>query len=255
MKAQLIVLFMLLSAICYGQTVSENDSLRFNKEKSEQLLNNNLQQGTHTLDRKKLLDDDTPFNKTVSDPNVMPDVPDMNITAPQVQVPLRNYLANPISNPFADDYKYDGYYKITGRDWISTTSLNTTYPSLGSLNLINVNYNYQFSDRMSGSAGAYGTRYFYLMNLNYDYGINSSLRYQVTDRFSIIAFGQYSAMGNSNKVGGDNGWMFPQTHYGVAAEFKFTDKVSIQGGMMRELNPMSGKWRNVPFIKPVFRLK
>lgn len=47
----------------------------------------------------------------------------------------------------------------------------------------------------------------------------------------------------------------PNTNYGGAAEFKINNNVSVQGGVKRELNPMSGKWRNVPFLSPVIRLR
>ncbi|PXV68980.1 hypothetical protein CLV62_101246 [Dysgonomonas alginatilytica] len=259
MKVQLIAIFTLFSSLCNGQAVSENDSLRLIKEKNEQLLNYKLQQGTNDLEKRSPLDENTSLNYRVnmeSSLNRQPEASDISIAIhKKYQGPMHEYLANPIGNPFADDYRYDAAYRITGRDWLSTTSSHTTYPSLGSMSLIGINYNYQFSDRLRGSAGTYGTRYFHLMDINYDFGVNSSLRYELSNRFAVLAFGQYSARANINKVGGDNGWMMPQTHYGAGGEFKLTDRIGIQGGVMRELNPMTGKWKTIPFIAPVFYKK
>lgn len=253
MKAPLIVISILFSSFCYAQTESDNDSIRLNKERTEQLLNYKLQKGTHDLDKKVWSDDNSSLYKANDELDVTSNVLDMNIPPLKIyEYPLHDYLANPVGNPFADDYIYNGYSRITDRDWITTRSEHTTFPALGSLSLINVNYNYQFSDRLSGSAGTYGTRYYYNMNPNYDFGVNAALSLELTDRISVVGFGQYSARGNINKVGGDNAWLFPQTHYGGAAIFKISDTFGIESGVMRELNTMTGKWRTIPIFAPVF---
>lgn len=256
MRTQLIAIFTLLTTICYGQAMSEKDSTSLIKEKNEQLLNYKLQLGTGGSEKKSSLDSNSNSSseyRVDNSSDVQEEALDMHLFVRKFyQGPMHEYLSNPVGNPFADDYKSYGHFKITGRDWISTTSSNTTYPTLGSLNLINVNYNYQFSDRMRGTVGTYGGRYFYQMNPNYDFGVNGSLRFELTDNLSVITFGQYSARGNMNKVGGDNGWMFPQTNYGGVAEFKITDGFGIQSGVMRELNPMTGRWKTIPIFAPVF---
>lgn len=255
MKTQLIALFIFVSGVCYGQTLSEADSIRLNKERNEQLLNDyKLNNGNHPLDRNTSRNN-TP-DRTDFLINENTEATDINASVPKFYIgPKSNYSAKPITDPHVDDYSFYGRNVVMDGGWINTVSSHTSFPALGSLSLIRVEYEYMLSDHIITSVGAYGARYFYNLSSFEDFGINASMKYQITDRFSIIGFGQYSARSNINNIGGDNAWMMPNTHYGGAAEFKITDNFGIRGGVKRELNPMNGKWRNVPFILPVIRLR
>ena len=254
MKTQLIILFIIVSGVCYGQS-AETDSTRVSREHKEQLLNDHkLNSGNHPLDKSSSLNNTS--ERVDYRINEDTEASDMNLSVPKFYIgPLYNYSAAPITNPYANDYSFYARNAIMDGGWISTVSSHTSFPALGSLTLIRANYEYMLSDHIITSVGVYGARYFYNLSSYEDFGINASLNYQITDRFSIIGFGQYSARSNINKIGGDNAWMMPNTHYGGAAVFKITDNFGIQGGVKRELNPMNGKWRNVPFILPVIKLR
>lgn len=255
MKTQLIAIFILVSGICYGQSVVETDTTRLSKERKEQLLNNyKLNSGDHPLDKNSSPDNKPEKTEYSFDENVK--TSDMNISVPQYyEGPLYNYTAGPNINPYVNDYSFYGRHLVMDRGWINTASSHTTFPAFGSLTLIKANYEYLLSDHIIASVGTYGARYFYNLSTFYDFGINASLEYKITDRFSLIGFGQYSARSNINNIGGDNAWMLPQTNYGVAAQYMFTNHLGLEGGVKRELNPMNGKWRNIPFINPVIRIK
>ncbi len=254
MKAHLIAIFMLISGICYGQSV-EADSTRLNRERKEQLLNNyNLSNGDHPLDKKSSVNNIPDRTEHSYEQDI--ESLDMNVSVPKYYVgPQENYSAAPITNPYANDYSFYGRNKIMEGGWINTASSHTSFSGLGSLTLIRANYEYMLSNQIIATVGVYGARYFYNLSSFDDFGINASLRYQITDRFAITGFGQYSARGNINNIGGDNAWMMPGTSYGAAAEFKITEKFGIEGGLKRELNPMTGRWRNIPFLTPVIRLR
>lgn len=255
MKTLTIVLFTIISGVCYGQSTIETDSVRLNRERKEQLLNNyKLSNGDHPLDKNSSLTN-TPHSTQYTEEQDL-EVADIKVLIPQYyEGPKENYSAAPSLNPFANDYSFYGRNKIMEGGWINTSSSHTLSPTIGSLTLIRANYEYMLSDHIITSVGVYGARYFYNLNMYEDFGVNASIRYQITDRLSLIGFGQYSARSNINNIGGDNAWMMPNTNYGGAAEFKITNNLGVQGGIKRELNPMTGKWRNVPFFSPVIRLR
>lgn len=254
MKAQLIILFIIVSGVCYGQSV-ETDSTRLSREHNEQLLNNHkLSSGSHPLDKNSSVNNTS--ERTDYRINEDTEAADIKVSVPKFYIgPESNYSAKPITNPYVDDYSFYKRNIVMDGGWISTVSSHTSFPALGSLTQIRANYEYMLSEHIITSVGVYGARYFYNLSSFEDFGVNASLRYQVTDRFAVIGFGQYSARSNINNIGGDNAWMIPNTHYGGAVEFKITDNFGVQGGLKRELNPMNGRWRNVPFFSPVIRIK
>lgn len=255
MKTQLAIVFICMSGAIYGQSVLESDSIRLDRERKEQLFNNyRVSDGQHALDRNSALNET--YNKAEYTFDEELKVENLNLYVRKYyEGPMYEYKATSSHNPFADDYNFYKRNMFTGSGSINTQSAHTTYVGLGSLSIIRANYEYMLSDRVIASVGTYGARYFYNMGTHYDFGINGSLTYKVSDRLSLVGFGQYSARGRINNIGGDNAWMMPSTNYGAAAIFKINESVSLQGGVKRELNPMSGKWKNVPFFSPVIKLK
>lgn len=254
MKTQLIILLFIVSGVCYGQSV-ETDSTRLSREHKEQLLNNyKISSGNHPLDKHSSVNNTS--DKIDYQINEDTEASDMNLSVPKFYIgPESDYSAKPITNPYANDYGFYARNAIMDGGWISTASSHTSYPALGSLTLIRANYEYMLSDHVIASVGVYGARYFYNLSSYEDFGVNASLNYKITDRLSFIGFGQYSARANINKIGGDNAWMIPSTNYGAVTRFMFNDNFGIQGGVKRELNPMNGKWRNIPIFAPVIKLR
>lgn len=255
MKTLLLTILTLVSGVCYGQISSEADSTRLNRERKEQLLNNyKLTDGDHALDKKSTINDAPHKTEYSFDENAK--VSDMNFSVPKYYIgPSDDRNVPPAINQFSDDYSFHKRNTVMDGGWINTSSSHTSFPALGSLTLIRANYEYMLSDRIISSVGVYGARYFYNMGMYQDFGVNASLRYQLTDRLSFIGYGQYSARSRINNIGGDNAWMMPNTNFGVGAQYMFNKTFGVEGGVNRQLNPMTGKWRNVPYIVPVIRIR
>lgn len=256
MKALIIASFTLLSGACYGQISSEADSTRLNRTRKEQLLNNNkLSNGDHPLDRNSSLNGSP--NRTEYSFEEDAEASDMHLSVPPFYIgPLSDDPnAPPRINQFSDDYSFYGRNKVMEGGWINTASSHTSFPALGSLTIIRANYEYMLSDKIITSVGVYGARYFYNLNMYQDFGINAALKYQINDRFALVGYGQYSARGNINNIGGDNAWMMPNTNFGVGAQYMFNKNFGVEGGVNRQLNPMTGQWKNIPYIIPVIRIR
>lgn len=257
MRAVYIILFaFILSGYTFGQTL-DNDSLSLNINK-KRLESTRLNQYPRLSDRN-IFDDETPA-KSVYQLNASERVNKldslkikMNVYVPEFyQGPVYNYLSDS-KFPFANDYRYSGYWSVSDRSGLTTRSTHETYPGLGSSTQIGAVYSYMLSDNIIISGGPYAAKYMVNHTIYNDMGVNAALKFNISDRVGFRIFGQYSGFANKHGFNSENRWgMFPQSSFGGAFEYKITDKFGVMGGMNRELNPMTGKWRNVPFLVPVF---
>lgn len=180
--------------------------------------------------------------------------------------PIYIYVGPPTENlyntsfPFANDYSFYGGHMLSDNLWLTSSSIKNTYPSLGGINSVNVQLNYQPAEWLRISGGPYGAKYNYpgfrggnLQPLHFnDYGVNGNVKFIITDRIRINGYGQYSVNAKNNGIHGPMMGMYPQTYYGGSLEFKITEKFGVEGGIIRELNPLNGKWENRSFFAPVF---
>lgn len=175
--------------------------------------------------------------------------------------PIDVYLGPPVESdtftryPFANDYIFNSGYTITNNMWLTSSSVQNTYPTLGAVRTIDVQYNYQPLDWLIISAGPYASKYNLMGNFHNDFGVNGAAKFILHDRIRLNAYGQYSVNGDRNGVQGPMMNMYPQTYYGGTVELKITQKFGIEGGIIRELNPFNGKWVNRPYFAPVFYTK
>jgi hypothetical protein len=258
------ILFLFVTALfvapCQGQITKDNDSVRFDYS-NKRLGSDGLKRYPSLSDRKLFEQEasakrQTPLNAINRHDSIIEDNR-LNLYIPDFYIgPTSNYLASPLVNPYVDDYSYSAIWGLSDRSWINTYSGHETYPLIGSLTEIDAMYNYMLTDNLTVSAGAYIARYRYGIGINNDMGVNAALKYTIGGRFGIHAFGQFSGFAKKNGLNTlDRTGMFPATNYGAALEVKITDWIGVMGGVKRELNPMTGKWKNIPFIMPVFYSK
>lgn len=168
---------------------------------------------------------------------------------------------------FMYDYSYrSALYKLADNLYITLGSSHNTYIGIGSIRMINPKLTYQPTNWLFISGGVYGTKdNIYGMSF-YDLGYNGALKFILSEKVRINVYGQYSTRSNANmkdysksispvNVGTPMMYMMPQTSFGASIEYKVNKNFGIEGGVMRELNPFNGKWKNTPFIAPVFYRK
>lgn len=172
--------------------------------------------------------------------------------------PLNIYTGPPVENntftrfPFANDYAFYSGMPISDNLWISTSSTQNGYPTLGAVRSVSMSLNYQPTNWLIISGGTFGAKYnLFGHNFN-DTGLNGRVKFVLHDRVRINTFGQFSMNDNNRNIRAPYVGMYPHTYYGGSIELKITDKFGIEGGVIRELNPLNGKWENRPYIAPVF---
>jgi len=172
--------------------------------------------------------------------------------------PLDIYTGPPVESntftryPFINDYRFSSGMSLSDDTWLTTSSVQNTYPSLGAIRALNAHFHYQPLDWLSVSGGPYAAKYNLMGHSFNDIGANANLKFILHDRIRLNAYGQYSVYGDKNMIHGPMMNMFPQTFYGGSIEVKITEKFGVEGGVIRELNPWNGKWENRTFIAPVF---
>ena len=268
MKKLVFILLMAVSVTAYSQSEAPKDSfpplkrtpLQFN-EKIDKYLDFNATDSKEPFSSSTTLDIEPLRGKEESKA--------VDMKLPTLDV----YMGPPLQSntftryPFANDYSFYSGYIINDNTWISTSSVQSTYPTLGAARTVRMHMNYQPLDWMLISGGAYASKYnierpyegmlsptFTQRALN-DAGASGAIKFILHDRIRLNAYGQYSINRKENGVQGPMMGMFPQTYYGGTIEIKVSQKFGIEGGIIRELNPFNGKWVNRPYIAPVFYMK
>lgn len=253
MKNLVFMLLFVFSATAYSQTETPKDSLP------------SLRKGVLKLDEKleNYLNIDISTNKTAVNrydmyqPLQKEDIKSVDLNLP----PLYIYTGPPVESntftkyPFANDYRYYSGMAISEKAWISTSSSQATYPTAGAARTVNMQFNYQPADWLIISGGPYASKYALYGNQYNDAGVGGSAKFILNDRVRINAYGQYSPHSKHRDIGPYMSGMYPQTYYGGTLELKITEKFGIEGGVIREINPLNGKWENRPYFAPVFYSK
>lgn len=231
------------------------------KDSTSQIQLLNMKPRNEQLDNYLRIDkplvEDTIFRLAIITPLEKPAPKPIDFVIP----PLQTYEGPPLSTdgmlnphfPFAENYAYAAGWAFSDKAWGTSLSTNTRYPLIGRVRSVNFQLNYKLTDWMYVSGGPYASKYdTYYSGPRNDFGVNGSMKFIVSDRIRFNTYGQYSLNSDRNNIGGPLLDMYPHTYYGGTIEVKITDKFGIEGGIIRELNPFTGKWENRPIISPVF---
>jgi len=247
-----IILFIVVSLSCFGQSGTEKDTVPFIKRDIDGVNRTigELEKYGNTNNAVSSSEENVKKDYGLSSDSI---IKRLNLYTPDFYVgPMNNLEHIRTSNIFENEYTYHRYIGINNNSGISTTSSLRVYPGMGAVNNVSATYNYQPIHWLSMSLGAYISKQSYYKNLYNDAGVNANFKFHLNDRFRINMFGQYSIFGNDNDIGSNARSMYPQSLYGTSIEYKINEKFGVQGGFVRELDPMTGKWENRPFIAPVF---
>lgn len=252
-------------AICsFSQTENNKDSIVINKE--------------HPLhDFKELRPiEQNPESKIASENKVSPE----ELKRRQIFLQSLDFLAQlPYIGPKPDptsgeslgrilpqtyDYSFFDSYSAGDDLSLSTESYRESQLGLGSTQLVSFNLNYQVTDWLSMTSGIYGSKSDMPAVANgmldratfNSLGINTSFRLKLHEKIYLRAYGQYSIYSGNLRGRNINPMssimnIYPGTYYGGGVEYKINKNFGVEGGMMRELNPFTGKWQNRPYIMPV----
>lgn len=113
--------------------------------------------------------------------------------------------------------------------------------------------NYQVTDWLYISPGIYSSRHEFYQNHFNDFGMSGMMSIRIHERIKWNLYGKKSFRGTDYSIGAKG--LHPQDMYGGGIDLKINENFSIESGVIREINPWSGKWETKPYVKPVFHIK
>jgi hypothetical protein len=251
-KLLLSVLFAVMFVFCYGQSETVNDTIRLKiGEKYDDQPIGSLR-ATHALNQINTVE-----SLSGSELAKVPDslMKRLNMYVPPYYTgPGENYDKIPTNYILENNYAYHTFTPLSNRAWLATSSELQVYPGLGANTSIGAMLSYQLSDRWIITGGPYLSKYSVNLNQFNDMGLDGQLKFIAHDRIRFNVFGSYSFFGKQNGIGNYPG-MYPQSSYGGTVEFKLTEKFGVETGILRQLDPVSGRWKNIPIVRPVFYVK
>lgn len=156
-------------------------------------------------------------------------------------------------NPFSRDWSASGeVLKLSERVSLVGSGSRTTYPALGNIATGSLGFQLMPTGRLTVGMGVSGVKYHMGRSAWNDYGLYVEGAYQLTDRLSVNAFGQYYFNQRYHSVGA-MGYMATGV-YGGYFDYKFSDKFGLGLGAQRYYDAYTGRWRTVPIVAPTINL-
>lgn len=156
-------------------------------------------------------------------------------------------------NPFSRDWSAGGEVaRLTDRVSLMGSGSRTTYPAMGNVATGTLGLQFAPTDRFTVGLGVSGVKYHMGRSAWNEYGLYVEGTYQLSERLSVNAFGQYYFDQRYHSVGA-MGYM-PTGVYGGYFDYKFSDKFDLGLGVQRYYDPYTGKWKTVPIVAPTINL-
>lgn len=261
-KLFFICFMFLFSVSIYAQTENQRDSLQVEKmdplhEFQDLRYNDSIHVTKETQNDYNKISPEEQRRREVFVQSLLFLTPELYQGPPPTPDLEKGYKPGKVES-FTKDYNFFNGYSLTQGLALTTNSTRKTYMGMGGLYMISADLHYQPWSWLTVTGGMYTAKYSIagpegLMHFN-DLGFNASMRFKLHDRIYLHAHGMYSVNSNDKNRNFRPSMMnmYPQTYYGGGIEFKVSEKFGVEGGMVRELNPMNGKWQNRPYIMPIF---
>ena len=185
------------------------------------------------------------------------DLPDSIKAMPEIStnyVPI--HLENTYNfhgNPYSSDWSASGeILKLAPNLSLVGSGSRTSYPALGNMATGSVGLSATFDERLTFGLGLSGVKYHMGRSAWNDYGFYGNASYQLTDRWSLNAFGQYYLEPRYHSMA-SMGYM-QNAVFGGTVGYKFSDSFRLDVGAQRYYDPYSHTWKTLPIVQPTFKL-
>lgn len=155
---------------------------------------------------------------------------------------------NFVMNPYSRNWSSSGVIATVGSGYLAGTGSFTAMPALGNVGEATMSFTQPVGDRLVLTAGLAGSKYHFGRDVWNSYGVYGRASFQLSERLSLSAFGQYYTDRRPGQVAalpymGD-------TRYGGTLGIKMSERVSLDVGAQRYYDPYTRQWRTVPIIAP-----
>lgn len=205
--------------------------------------------GVDSVQMKMHVQQETSFS-SVSPVEEVLSVEGTAVPTPTASIPLSlekpfvpPYYTNP-SPLFHGDFSTGGILYALPRRAFYGAGSQTTLPGIGVMNDALLGYTHRLNDALTFQIDLSATKMNMPFAVGQTFGTSGSLRYQVSDRVAFRVFGGY-AVGHA--------YGLKSSHYGATMQVSMSDRFSMEMGVQRYYNSMSGRWETVPVVIPSYR--
>lgn len=151
-------------------------------------------------------------------------------------------------DPYGGNWSRSGIMAMPGGGYLAGSGGFLAMPALGNIGAATLQWVQPLGDRMTVSMGVTGSKYHIGRDAWNDYGVSASMRFGLSRRLSLKAWGNYSlhpvfhSMAAMSCVGTSN--------YGASLDMRMTDLLGLELGAQRFYDPLSRRWKTVPVIAP-----
>lgn len=158
-----------------------------------------------------------------------------------------------VGNPYGRDWSAGGeVLRLADGLSVMGSGSYTSYPALGNIGTASLGFQASPTERLTLGLGANGVKYHMGRSAWNDFGLYLNGSYQLTERLSVNAFGQYYFNKRFHSVGA-MGYM-QNAVYGGSVNYKFSDSFSLALGAQRYYDAYTHTWKTVPIVAPTFKL-
>lgn len=155
------------------------------------------------------------------------------------------YQINP-SLLFEGDYRTSGVLNQFSHGILYGSGGQTSIPGIGRFNDASLSYEHLFSEKLSLQLSVNALKVNMTHITGQAFSASGAFLYRPSERVSLKFFGSYD-LGNSYGM---------STHsYGATVGFDMTERFSLEMGVQRYYNAMSGRWETVPVMIPYYRFE
>lgn len=174
-------------------------------------------------------------------------MPDHNTYSQPSHEPFRFRM-----DPYGGNWARGGVIAVVGRGYVSGSSAFTAMPGLGNVGSASVGITQLLGDNVTLTAGLSGNKYHMGREAWNSYGVWGKASWQLSDVFTLNAFGQYYANQQFHSVAAMP--FLQDTRYGGTLGIKMSETVSLDVGAQRYYDVYTGRWRTVPIVAPTVKL-
>lgn len=159
------------------------------------------------------------------------------------------------TNPFNGNFATGGYMVLDRNSYLSGSYSYSALPIIGSVRETNLFYNRSLGSHLNFSGGVYGAKMMMVgltpQGAFNDFGFKGMLEWKINDNIAIHGFGTYSL--NKPRYSLAMNPYVENTKYGATMQIMFTKNIGLEGGVVREFNPFTGRWKTYPVIYPILK--
>lgn len=128
----------------------------------------------------------------------------------------------------------------------------SSMPALGNTHSATALFSHHIGD-VTFTASLQGAKYHFDRSIYNDFNIAGRVSYRANDKIALSVFGNYSPSSAYHSAAAEP--YTYQSSYGASVTYSPSKNFSIEAGVKRSYNPLTGRWELIPIVAPTVDIK